>query len=117
MIITLTESGAPRTDQICDQIRGLITTGALAADQRLPSVRQLASDLGIAPGTVAKAYRTLEEEGALVTRIGSGTRVSRTASPTHPDVLRAAAALASVSKRENMSADDAVRILRAIWPE
>src|SRR5690625_19518 len=45
-------------------------------DERLPSVRQLASDLEVAPGTVAKAYRPLEAEGLVVSRVGSETRVS-----------------------------------------
>ena len=116
MIITLSESGAPLVDQIQDQIRGLITIGILPADQRLPSVRQLASDLRIAPGTVAKAYRSLESEGFLVTRIGSGTRVSTTASTTSREVLAAATQLGIISKRHAIDLDEAIRILRAIWP-
>lgn len=115
MIITLSESGAPLVDQIQDQIRGLITTGILPADQRLPSVRQLASDLRVAPGTVAKAYRSLESEGFLVTRIGSGTRVSTTASATSREVLTAATQLAIISKREAIDLEEAIRVLRAIW--
>ncbi|MGG7507447.1 GntR family transcriptional regulator [Plantibacter sp. YIM 135249] len=115
MIISLTEHGAALVDQIQDQIRGFITTGILAANQRLPSVRQLASDLGIAPGTVAKAYRSLEAEGFLVTRIGSGTRVSTTASATPRDVLAAARQLAAAGKRESVDLDEAIRVLRAVW--
>lgn len=115
MIITLTESGAPPVEQIADQLRGLITTGLLASEQRLPSVRQLASDLGVAPGTVAKAYRTLEGDGFLVTRIGSGTRVSAEASAIHRDVLAAATELAATSKRDGVGVDEAVRVLRAVW--
>ncbi|POH57825.1 GntR family transcriptional regulator [Arthrobacter glacialis] len=117
MIITLTESGAPLVDQIRDQILGLITTGLLSAGQRLPSVRQLASDLGVAPGTVAKAYRTLESEDFLVTRIGSGTRVSTKASAIPRDVLSAATQLVKASKREAVDVDEAIRVLRAVWPE
>jgi GntR family transcriptional regulator len=117
MIINLTESGAPLVDQIQDQIRGLITTGALPADQRLPSVRQLASDLGVAPGTVAKAYRSLEGEGVLVTRVGSGTRVSATATAISRDVVAAANRLAATSKREGIDLDEAIRVLRAIWAD
>lgn len=117
MIITLTDSGPPLVDQIGDQIRGLITTGLLPADQRLPSVRQLASDLGVAPGTVAKAYRTLENEGFLVTRIGSGTRVSADASATPRDVLAAATKLVQASQREGANIDEVIRVLRAVWPD
>lgn len=117
MIISLSESGAPLVDQIRDQILGLITTGLLAAEQRLPSVRQLASDLGVAPGTVAKAYRTLESEGFLVTRIGSGTRVSTKASVTPGSVLSAATRLAMASKSESVDLEETIRVLRAVWPD
>lgn len=115
MIITLDESGTPLVDQIQDQIRGLVTTGLLARDQRLPSVRQLAGDLGVAPGTVARAYRTLEAEGVLVTRIGSGTRVSATATATPQSVVNAATELAAAGRLEGIDIDEAVRVLRAIW--
>lgn len=116
MIIRLSGSEPP-TDQIRDQIRGLIASGAVAAEERLPSVRQLASDLGVAPGTVAKAYRALEGEGVLVTRTGGGTRVSATATSTPRPVLEAARALAHASTRAGVDRDGAVRILRAIWPD
>jgi len=116
MIITL--SGfAPPTEQIRDQIRGLIGSGRLAADERLPSVRQLAKDLDVAPGTVAKAYRALEAEGYLTTRTGGGTRVSRSATTTPRPVLEAARQLANTSMRAGTGLDDTIRILRAIWPE
>lgn len=107
---------APPADQIHDQIHGLVATGRLAAEERLPSVRQLAKDLGVAPGTVAKAYRALESEGYLLTRTGSGTRVSPTASTTTKPVLEAARRLADASTRDGTCLDDTIRILRAIWP-
>jgi len=47
----------------------------LAEGDRLPPVRQLASDLGVAAGTVARTYRELEVEGLIATRRGAGTRV------------------------------------------
>lgn len=107
---------APPTDQIHDQIRGLVATGRLAAGERLPSVRQLSKDLGVAPGTVAKAYRALETGGFVVSRAGSGTRVSSTASATPLPVMQAAQRLARTSIRAGTDLDDTVRILRAIWP-
>lgn len=117
MIITLSDQGTPLVDQIRDQIVGLIGTGLLAADQRLPSVRQLASDLGVAPGTVAKAYRSLESAGFLVTRIGSGTRVSRQASATPRRVLTAATQLSAICRQEGLDLEETVRVLRAVWSE
>jgi GntR family transcriptional regulator len=116
MMITLSGS-TPPTEQIRDQIRGLIVSGRLAADARLPSVRQLAKDLDVAPGTVAKAYKALEAEGILTARTGGGTRVSRTAQTTPRPVMEAARHLADASVSAGTSLDDTVRTLRAIWPE
>lgn len=116
MIIVLDDSGTPLADQIQNQIRGLIETGALGRDQRLPSVRQLAGDLGVAPGTVAKAYRALEADGTLVTRIGSGTRVGSEAAATPGSIIDAAAQLATAGRREGVTIDEAIRVLRALWP-
>ncbi|GAA4418252.1 GntR family transcriptional regulator [Georgenia halophila] len=114
--IGLTDGASP-AEQIRDQIRGLVATDRIAAGDRLPSVRQLAKDLGIAPGTVAKAYRSLEQEGLLQTRVGGGTRVSPEASTTPPAVIERAHALARASTAASVSLQDAIRVLRAVWPE
>ncbi len=105
----------PPADQIADQLRGSISSGQLLPDERLPSVRQLARDLAVAPGTVAKAYRSLEGEGFVTARPGGATRVSPQASPASARVLGAARALSAECARAELSADDAVRILRAVW--
>lgn len=115
MIIRLSGS-APPTDQIRDQIRGLVSSGQLAPQDRLPSVRQLAKDLGVAPGTVAKAYRALEIEGLLATRTGGGTRVSSTVNATPRHVIDAARKLAASSARASIDLDATIQVLRAIWP-
>jgi len=114
MIIALVGS-APASDQIRDQIRGLIAAGSLAAGERIPSVRQLAKDLGVSPGTVARAYKALESEGHLRTHTGGGTRVSTTASATPKPVAEAARVLADTSIRSGIDLEEATRVLRAIW--
>ncbi|WP_114853590.1 GntR family transcriptional regulator [Brachybacterium sp. YJGR34] len=115
MIIVISpESGSPAR-QIHDQISGLITTGQLGQGERLPSVRQLASDLGVAPGTVAKAYRSLEADGLLVSRAGSGTRVSDQAAPVSSAVAQAARRLAGTARREGLSLEQTLRVLRSTW--
>jgi len=115
MIITLSaEDGSPAR-QIHDQIGGLIITGRLGRGERLPSVRQLAADLGVAPGTVAKAYRWLEADGLLVSRAGSGTRVSARAAPVSSSVAQAARRLAGAARREGLSLEETVRVLRSTW--
>jgi len=69
-------SGMPVYRQIMDQVRGGIASGALAAGDQLPTVRQLAVDLEINPNTVVRAYRELEFGGLLETHQGTGTFIS-----------------------------------------
>jgi GntR family transcriptional regulator len=66
----------PPYEQVRRQVADLVQAGRLRPGDRLPSVRQLAGDLGLAAGTIARAYRELETEGLLVSRRGAGTRVS-----------------------------------------
>lgn len=61
--------------QIADQIRAALVAGELRPGDRLPSVRQLASDLHVHHNTVALAYRLLAQEGWLELRRGRGARV------------------------------------------
>lgn len=66
----------PPFEQIRQQIESLVVAGELPADARLPSIRQLAADLGLAPGTVARAYADLERSGLVVSARSRGTRVA-----------------------------------------
>ena len=70
-------SGAPIYDQICRQIRDAILSGALAAEQPLPSIRNLARDLRISVITTKRAYEELEREGLIYTVPGVGCFVAR----------------------------------------
>lgn len=115
MIIEITPHGGSPAEQIRDRISGLITTGALARGERLPSVRQLAADLQVAPGTVAKAYRGLESDGLITSRAGSGSRVSEQASSVSPEVARAARRLVAAGREDGLDLEDAFRVLRAVW--
>ncbi|OLZ65123.1 GntR family transcriptional regulator [Streptomyces sp. IMTB 2501] len=71
-----TTSPVPPYEQIRTQLAALISSGRLAEGERLPTVRQLAADLGLAAGTVARAYRALEAASLIRTRRGAGTRVA-----------------------------------------
>ena len=62
----------PLEDQIAAGLRHAIAQGAVAAGEDLPSVRQLAGDLGVHWNTVARAYRRLADEGLLTVRRGRG---------------------------------------------
>jgi DNA-binding transcriptional regulator YhcF (GntR family) len=78
-------SPVPPFEQIRAQIASLISLGTLAAGTRLPAVRSLASDLGLAAGTVARAYKELELAGLVETRRRNGTVVAaRPATPPAP---------------------------------
>ena len=66
----------PPYEQLRRQLATLITAGVLAEGTRLAPVRQLAADLALATGTVARAYRELESEGLVRTARGAGTRVT-----------------------------------------
>ncbi|MEZ5356167.1 MAG: GntR family transcriptional regulator [Bryobacteraceae bacterium] len=66
---------APAYRQVVDQIRTLIVEGALGPGAELPSVRRLATDLGVHFNTVAEAYRTLAEGGWLEVSHGRAARV------------------------------------------
>ena len=73
------EDPTPPYQQLRRQLLDQIAGGRLAPGDRLPPVRQLAGDLGLAAGTVARVYRELEVEGVLSTRRGAGTRVAESA--------------------------------------
>ncbi len=67
----------PPYEQVRRQIADLIEVGSLRVDDRMPPLRQLAGDLGLAVGTVARAYAELEASGHLASRRGGGTRVAQ----------------------------------------
>ena len=88
-------SAVPPFEQIRSQLAGLIRTGALPVGHRLPSIRQLANDLGLAAGTVARAYHQLESAGLVVSRVRHGTSVAAVPPTPEPGIdasLRTAAA-------------------------
>lgn len=69
-------SSIPLTDQIHQGLRSAITAGVLVANTRLPSWQNLASQLGVARGTVRRAYDRLTDEQLIVSRGAAGTWVS-----------------------------------------
>jgi GntR family transcriptional regulator len=98
------DSPVPPYEQLRSQVARLVAVGALTAGTRLPSVRQLAGDLGIAPGTVARAYRELEDQGVVAGRGRHGTVVTPAAEPSadarRRQALSAAAEYLATTARE-----------------
>ncbi len=98
----------PPYAQVREQVTALVDAGALRPGDRLPPVRRLAEDLGLAAGTVARAYRELEAAGVIETRGRAGSFV------TGDDVTRsareAAAEYAARVRALGISRDEAIAL-------
>lgn len=113
-ILSAADEGSP-TQDIYRQLRGLIVSGQLGANERLPTVRQMAADLGVAAGTVAKAYKMLELDGLVVSRTAAGTRVAESAGLLPASVLKHIRELVAEAASTGAGQDDVIDVLRAIW--
>lgn len=67
----------PIYEQVKDGIRKLAYSGMVGPDEKIPSVRELASKLAINPNTISKAYKELEQEGFIYTLSGRGTFINQ----------------------------------------
>lgn len=99
-------------EQIRGQLADLIRAGDLSGGQRLPSIRQLAADLRVAPGTVAKAYAMLEAEGLIEASRTRGTRVIE--GNAHADEIHRAAKR-YVSAVGDLDLEQALSAVRSAW--
>lgn len=112
------DSPVPPYEQLRQQVTAMVAIGQLTPGARLPSIRQLADDLGVAPGTVGRAYRELEVDGVVVSRGRHGTVVAdaaaRRTAPA-PDLLGAARRYATAARRAGAGLDEAVAVLRAAF--
>ena len=76
-MITLNYRDArPIYEQVCDGLRRLIVSGAIADGDKLPSVRALATQLAINPNTIQRAYMQLEQEGLIYPVKGTGNFIA-----------------------------------------
>ncbi|TWD84863.1 GntR family transcriptional regulator [Kribbella amoyensis] len=106
----------PPYEQVATQIEQLIRSGELARGTRLPTVRQLAGELGLAVNTVARTYKELEAERLIETRGRNGTFVRAARSETDDEATLAAAdALARAARRAHLSLAEATRMLHDAW--
>jgi DNA-binding transcriptional regulator YhcF (GntR family) len=99
----------PPYEQLRRQLVDLIEGGQLVEGERLPPLRQLAGDLGLAVGTVARTYRELESAGLVRSRRGAGTRVADAGlrlSAREREARLANLAAAYVVKARSMGATD-----------
>jgi GntR family transcriptional regulator len=115
-------SAVPPYDQVRAQLTGLITSGALAPGTRLPTIRQLAGDLGLAPGTIGRAYHELEQAALVTSRGRHGTRVATRppvadAAVHGPLLDEAAAAFVAAALRTGADVAQAVEAVRRTFGE
>jgi DNA-binding transcriptional regulator YhcF (GntR family) len=109
MITVDNASPIPPFEQVRAQLAGQITEGVLVAGARLPSVRQLANDLGLAVNTVARSYKELEAAGLVETRGRGGTVVTTGGDEARETLLAAAQRYASLARELGINTEEAVR--------
>lgn len=123
MIISLDPGSAtPPYAQIQEQLATMVRSGVLAAGTRLPAIRHLANDLGVASGTVARAYRELESDGLVEPRGRHGTRVcppdrAAGADPARVDqeLAQEAVAFALAVSHRGLDIDQALEAVRTAF--
>jgi DNA-binding transcriptional regulator YhcF (GntR family) len=103
-------SSVPPYEQIRSQFAAQVANGDLQPGDRLPTVRRLAEDLRLAPNTVARAYRELEQAGVIETRGRSGSYV--TGDQVMSRAKAAAVAYLAETKALGLSAADALELVR-----
>lgn len=110
-------SGVAPWRQVRDQLVHLVRSGALPVGSRLPAIRQLAGDLGLAAGTVARVYRELETAGVLRTARRAGTVVAAVpAEPVVDPLADLAAEYAARAAALGAAPDAAAAAVLAAWP-
>ncbi|MGP4003773.1 GntR family transcriptional regulator [Streptomyces sp. 8N706] len=97
--ITVGDSAEAPYEQVRVQIADQARSGALPVGYKLPTVRGLADELGLAANTVAKAYRALESDGVIETRGRNGTFVAAAGEAADREAAAAAAAYAQRAHR------------------
>ncbi|MDY0829557.1 GntR family transcriptional regulator [Microbacterium sp. BG28] len=101
----------PPYAQLRAQIVGAISAGSLLPGAKLPTVRALADQLGVAPGTVARSYKELEADGVIETRGRAGTFVSFADDPLRRQAQQAATAYAAQVRSLGISDEEAVTLV------
>lgn len=108
------QASTPPYEQLRAQLAAAVAGGRLQAGDRLPPIRQLAGDLGLAPGTVARAYAELEADGIVAGRGRRGTVVTSgpSAKERRRQLANAAGAFAGFATRLGVDGDEALDAVR-----
>ncbi len=113
MITIDASSATPPFEQLRVQLVAQIASGELAGGARLPTVRKLAEDLGLAPNTVARTYRELEADGFIATRGRNGSFVTPQGDPAHQQAQEAARAFADRIHKLGVPDAEAIEFVKA----
>ena len=105
-------AATPPYEQVRSQIAGHIRTGSIRAGEKLPVVRVLAADLGVATNTIARAYRELEAGGLVTTRRRVGTIVQAVSSPAGDALQLQAATFVRDARSAGLADEEVVDLVR-----
>ena len=106
-------SAMPPFEQLRVQVRDAVAAGSLVAGAKLPTVRALAGELGLAVNTVARAYRELEADGIIETRGRAGSFVAPQGDPTERQAQDAAREFVARTRRLGLADDAALALVQA----
>lgn len=104
-------------EQIKSQIEKFIVNGILKPNDKLPSVRSMAEDLGINPNTVMKAYQELEKNGYIYTVNKKGVFVSKDLDLKRSSNRKDALYMINALKKEGFTKDDLIEVLNEVYEE
>ena len=104
----------PIYEQVRDNLRRLMVSGAIQEGEKLPSVRSLASNLAINPNTIQRAYRELEAEGYIFSIAGKGSFAADTSRLQTPEQQQAVERLLADARALYRLGFDRARILALI---
>lgn len=104
-------------EQVRAQVVAQVRSGELVPEARLPTVRGLAEDLGLAPNTVARAYRALEADGIVVTRGRHGTSVAASSDAGVREVSAAAQTFVATARRLGIPPAEALTLVEGALAE
>ncbi|MEP7194620.1 MAG: GntR family transcriptional regulator [Actinomycetota bacterium] len=117
-----TESATAPFEQVRTQIASAVAAGRLSPGTKLPTVRRLAADLGLAPNTVARAYRELEADAVIATHGRGGTFVrsdvldEQTSHSGAADLAKTAANdYVHTARRLGLNSQEAGRLVQNAW--
>lgn len=105
----------PPYEQLRMQVARRAAAGELSPGTRLPPVRALATTLGVAANTVARAYRELEADGVVVTEGRRGTFVASSAASSSLEAQAAADRYAAAVRQLGLSLTEARKLLEESW--